>query len=115
MTTIDETGRAELLALARAAVQCAVTGRIEPEISGSLASLDEPRAAFVTLRTAEGRLRGCRGEIPAVRPLPECVRRVAAASAVEDPRFEPVKRDELADLRIEISALTGPVMKKSKL
>ena len=109
MTRIGETERAELLSLARAAVRRAVTGQSGPEIPGSLTSLDESRAAFVTLRTAAGRLRGCRGEIPAARPLPECVCRVAAASALDDPRFAQVTEDELPALRIEISVLTEPV------
>ena len=101
--------RTELLGLARGSVACALDGRPQPEIVPALQALVEPRAAFVTIRRARTRrLRGCRGECPARRPLPECVRRVALAAALDDPRFSPVTRDELPALRFEISALTAP-------
>lgn len=101
--------RAELLVLARGSVACALDGRPHPEIGPALQALVEPRAAFVTVRRARtGELRGCRGECPARRALPECVRRVAVAAALDDPRFSPVTRDELSTLRFEISALTTP-------
>ena len=101
--------RAELLGLARGSVVCALDGRPPPAIGPGLQALVEPRAAFVTIRRARsGRLRGCRGECPARRSLPECVRRVAVASALDDPRFSSVTGDELPALRFEISALTTP-------
>lgn len=101
--------RAELLGLARGSVACALDGRPPPAIVPGLQALVEPRAAFVTVRRARsGRLRGCRGECPARRSLPECVRHVAVAAALDDPRFSPVTRDELPALRFEISALTTP-------
>jgi len=101
--------RAELLGLARGSVARALDGRPPPEIGSGLQLLLEPRAAFVTVRRARsGRLRGCRGECPARRSLPECVRHVSVAAALDDPRFPPVTRDELPALRFEISALTTP-------
>ncbi len=102
--------RAELLSLARLSVERALVGGSEPVIVPVLSAFREPRAAFVTVRHAEtGRLRGCRGECPAHRPLPECVRSVAVSAALDDPRFPPVTRAELSALRFEISALTAPV------
>jgi len=102
--------RVELLALARLSVERALVGGSEPGIVPVLSALREPRAAFVTVRLVEtGRLRGCRGECPARRPLPECVRTVAVSAALDDPRFPPVTRAELPILRFEISALTTPV------
>lgn len=101
--------RAALLTLARTAVERALDGRSAPEVVSALAALKEPRAAFVTIRClGTGRLRGCRGECPARRALPECVRRVAVSGALDDPRFPPVTRAELPALRFEISALTTP-------
>jgi AmmeMemoRadiSam system protein A len=101
--------RGALLALARSAVERALDGGPPPEIAPVLEALTEPRAAFVTIRDPEsGRLRGCRGECPARRPLPECVSRVAVSAALDDPRFPPVTREELPALRFEISALTAP-------
>lgn len=61
--------------------------------------------AFVTLHKGE-HLRGCIGHIEVLKPLPQTVRECAVASALYDPRFEPVTPDELPDLRIEISVLS---------
>jgi len=87
-------------------VRCALEGRAEPETPPSLADWSEIRSAFVTIRGPGGRLRGCMGECPARRALPECVRRVAVRAALDDPRFEPLSREELPDVRFEISVLT---------
>jgi AmmeMemoRadiSam system protein A len=55
-----------------------------------------------------GELRGCRGEVPARRPLIEAVANLAIASAVDDSRFSPIELGEVSNLRIEISVLTPP-------
>lgn len=62
--------------------------------------------AFVTLRQGPA-LRGCIGHTRNLEPLAESVRDNAINAAVRDPRFPPVTPQELAGLRIEISAL-GP-------
>lgn len=67
-------------------------------------ALDEPGATFVTVHVA-GELRGCIGTLAAYRRLDEDVRHHARAAAFRDGRFEPVRRDELAALRIEVSLL----------
>lgn len=108
MAPIPEARRRALLSLAREAIRRAVSGEDPPAIPAVLAPLTEPRSAFVTLRDARGELRGCRGEVPARRALPECVRRVAVSSALDDPRFPPVSAGEVEELGIEISALTTP-------
>ena len=108
MRSISATERRALLAVARAAVERALAGEDPPEIPRGLEELTEPRGAFVTIRrSGTGELRGCRGEFPARRPLPECVRRVAVASAMQDSRFSPLTPEELPAVRFEISAL-GP-------
>ncbi len=102
--------RRALLDLAREAVAQALAGQAPPEIVPELRILTEPRGAFVTIRhSGTGQLRGCRGDFPARRPLPECVRNVAVVSALEDPRFSPLAHDELPVVRFEISALAPPV------
>ncbi len=70
------------------------------------ARLLAPRAAFITL-TLRGELRGCCGTIEAQRSLVEEVWRSAWRSAFADPRFPPVAAEEVASLRIAISALTA--------
>ena len=61
--------------------------------------------AFVSLHK-EGRLRGCIGHFGEDVPLHKIVAKMARAAAFEDPRFNPLRREELADIDIEISVLT---------
>jgi AmmeMemoRadiSam system protein A len=67
--------------------------------------LKEPQGAFVTLYS-KGELRGCIGQIVARMPLGEAVAAMAQEAAFRDPRFPPVRSEELDDLKIEISVLT---------
>lgn len=71
------------------------------------AALREPRATFVTLQIL-GTLRGCIGTLAAVRPLVNDVAYHAHAAAFSDPRFPPLRPDELAQLEIHISILGLP-------
>jgi AmmeMemoRadiSam system protein A len=68
--------------------------------------LAHPAATFVTL-TQKGQLRGCIGSLEARRPLAKDVAENAIAAAFHDPRFPPLKDDELKHTRIEVSLL-GP-------
>ena len=68
-------------------------------------TLNEKCGAFVSLHK-HGQLRGCIGHFGEDVPLHEIVAEMARAAAFQDPRFAPVRRDELADLDIEISVLT---------
>ena len=61
--------------------------------------------AFVTL-TKNGRLRGCIGYFGEDVALHELVQEMAQAAAFEDHRFSPLRRDELPDIKVEISVLT---------
>ena len=68
-------------------------------------SLKEKCGAFVSLHK-QGRLRGCIGHFGEDTPLHEIVAEMARAAAFEDPRFSPLRREELDDVDIEISVLT---------
>lgn len=68
-------------------------------------SLRERRACFVTL-TKDFELRGCIGSLTANRPLYVDVIENAYAAAFEDDRFFPVTKEELDEIKIEISVLT---------
>ncbi len=68
-------------------------------------ALQEKHGAFVTLRRL-GSLRGCIGYTANIEPLAETVRDNAINAATNDPRFSPVNPDELAEMEIEVSALT---------
>jgi AmmeMemoRadiSam system protein A len=67
--------------------------------------LEEPGATFVTL-TLHGQLRGCIGSLEAYRPLIDDVRYNAVASAFSDPRFDPLDKEEFADVLIDVSLLS---------
>ena len=51
-------------------------------------------------------MRGCIGVVEAFEPLGESVARCAANAALHDPRFSPVRADELLELEIELSLLS---------
>lgn len=71
---------------------------------------DERRGVFVTLtRYPSHALRGCIGYPRPVLALRRALPRAAVAAAVEDPRFPPVRPEELSRLAIEVSVLTVPV------
>ena len=99
-----------LLRLAREAVTIRVKeGKLPPLDRTSLpARLREEGASFVTL-TIHGELRGCIGTLQAYQPLAEDVREHAVASALDDPRFPPVREEELSRIQIEVSRLTRPI------
>jgi uncharacterized protein (TIGR00296 family) len=91
---------------ARTAIEYAVAKR--PKISQDLTPVfDEKRGVFVTL-TKSGSLRGCIGFPYPVMPLGEAIVHVARAAALEDPRFPPVTKDELATISLEVTVLTIP-------
>ena len=71
------------------------------------AFMQEPRAVFVTLHTASGHLRGCRGTLTPTEPtLAEAVIKTAIASATDDPRFTPMSLREMAGLQIKVDVLS---------
>ena len=74
--------------------------------------LCKEEGAFVTI-TKHGMLRGCIGNIIGRGPLYLTVRDMAVAAASQDPRFPPLREDELDDIEIEISVLSKPHVVKS--
>lgn len=108
----DEEKRS-LLALARDAIVEAVA-RASPSSSNEhsqavaaetlipLAGINA--GVFVSLHINDV-LRGCIGYLEALQPLPAAVQDTAKAAALRDPRFDPVREDELQDIDIEISVL----------
>ena len=102
--------RSILLGLARRSVDAAARGKpITPDFAevAGVPEILQPRACFVTLHS-EGELRGCIGQLVARQPLWEAAMTNAQRAAVSDSRFTPVRPEELASLRIEISVLTPP-------
>lgn len=67
--------------------------------------LQQPGASFVTLHLSQ-ELRGCIGSLTPHRPLIQDVAQNAFSAAFRDPRFTPVRRDELDTLHIHIEVLS---------
>lgn len=63
------------------------------------------RGCFVTIKL-HGKLRGCIGSFSSEKPLSATVQEMAVAAATRDPRFYPVREEELDALEIEISVLS---------
>ena len=69
---------------------------------------DSRAGAFVSIHK-HGRLRGCIGTIGPVQPsLGEEIIRNAISASTEDPRFSPIKADELRYLEINVDVLGKP-------
>jgi AmmeMemoRadiSam system protein A len=64
-----------------------------------------PTATFVTINK-NGKLRGCIGSLVAHQELYNDLVINARKAAFNDPRFQPLKQEELKDISIEISILT---------
>jgi len=70
-------------------------------------AFQKKRGTFVTL-TINQRLRGCIGNLEGRDSLVAGVERNAVNAAFHDPRFSPLKADELDRVDIEVSILTEP-------
>lgn len=94
-----------LFQVARDSILAHLKGQPDPLPPEAPPILAQPMGVFVTLNR-QGRLRGCIGYLEAVKPLIEAVREMALAAAFRDPRFPPLREEELADLEMEISILS---------
>ncbi len=97
--------RQQLLSLARAAISRGPQDSPPIALHTLPASLQCARAVFVTL-TLKGSLRGCIGSLEASAPLALAVVDAARGAAYRDPRFPPLRGDELDAIHIEISVLS---------
>jgi AmmeMemoRadiSam system protein B/AmmeMemoRadiSam system protein A len=95
----------ELLTIARKAITEYVTNGKNPEIEIKNPKFKTDGAVFVTIKE-NGSLRGCIGHIQAIMPLYQSIIRNAVAACSSDPRFPPMKKEELKDMEIEISILS---------
>ncbi|HLF15331.1 MAG TPA: AmmeMemoRadiSam system protein A [Bacteroidota bacterium] len=97
-----------LLHTGRSSMEAAVRKEAPPSGVTSDPRLLKPSGAFVTL-TIAGELRGCIGYFEPVYSLVESVARAAVKAALDDHRFPPVRPEELARIRLEISVLSGKI------
>lgn len=105
---LSEQTRRDLLSLARRSLEAAFRDEPPPRLGSDRAeAFGESRAIFVTLEKG-GELRGCIGTLSPDGDLARTVPSFARKAAFEDPRFQPLRADELPDIHIEISVLTAP-------
>jgi len=99
-----------LPALAREAVETFTrSGRILSPPQSAEALLSTRAPCFVSLKTMQGELRGCIGTIePTQDTLAEEIIANAISAATNDPRFEPVRPEELSNLRYSVDVLSPP-------
>lgn len=99
----------ELIKLGRKAVLCAIRGRELIVPSGLKERFNQKRGAFTTLLTFPNKeLRGCVGIPVPLYPLWLSVVRSSVSSALRDPRFPPLREEELSETVWELSLLTEP-------
>ncbi len=101
---LTEAEKAELLKIARLSINSHLAGETVSDFDVS-ENLHKFGAAFVTLEK-EGQLRGCIGHTSAVEELFKTVSDCAIQAAVQDPRFPPVRPEEMGQIHIEISVLS---------
>ena len=102
---LNEEEKIFLHQVAKASIEARLFGETPPRFDPPTAKLQEKRGAFVSLHR-RGQLRGCIGYIQAYKPLCQTISEMAVAAAFQDSRFSPLRKEELKDLEIEISALT---------
>lgn len=96
------------IALARQAIQTYLeAARIIAPPTPLPVEMVEPGAVFVSLHSANGLLRGCRGTITPTEPtLADEIIKTAIASATDDPRFRPMSLAEMDGLNIKVDVLS---------
>ena len=99
---LDDETQKEALKIVKNTWQSFLTKGIIPKIKAKSKSLRKNLGCFVTLKK-NGKLRGCIGEFPSDKPLWQVIQKMVLASAFDDPRFFPLKKEELPFLEIEIS------------
>ena len=99
----------QLVKFARKAVQKYLGESVDIDID-SLEKFSQKTGIFVTLTSVRSKeqLRGCIGFPLSEKKLYQSVIEAAIAAATQDPRFTPVKKEELASIIFEVSILTPP-------
>lgn len=106
---LSESDKQQLLLVAREAIttyiQCGTT--VDTPVSCN--TLQEKQGCFVCIKV-NGILRGCIGNFTSDKPLFQIVREMAISAATRDPRFYPMKQEDLGNFTLEISVLS-PLVK----
>ena len=95
----------ELLKIARKTIVDHVTDQKVPVFVTASAGLNLHSGCFVTVKQKE-ELRGCIGNFVSDQPLYLLVQEMAVSAATRDPRFYPMKAQDLGDFTLDISVLS---------
>ena len=103
-------GSDSISALARQTIEIFVNTSSVIDVPADLPHELHARAGcFVSIKTHDGQLRGCIGTIePVTDTLAEEIITNAISAATGDPRFQPVRRDELPNLKYSVDVLSAP-------
>ncbi|HSP61981.1 MAG TPA: AmmeMemoRadiSam system protein A [Pyrinomonadaceae bacterium] len=106
----NDVSGAELPALARKTIETFVEeDKLIPAPESLSELLNQRAACFVSIKTLEGDLRGCIGTIESEKnTLAEELIANAISAATRDPRFPPVRADELPNLKYSVDVLSQP-------
>jgi MEMO1 family protein len=102
---LQNSDKKALLAFARETIHRFLATETIPLPRKLSARMSFPQGAFVTLKK-DGELRGCIGNMSGNIALGQTIGEMALQAAFHDPRFPPVKLEEVSRLEIEISVLT---------
>ena len=102
-----------LLEIAREAIVSYVQNGTIPVREVNNSNLLVKQGCFVCIKI-NGMLRGCIGNFMSDKPLYQLVQEMAVSAATRDPRFYPMKKDDLKDFDVEISVLS-PLHKISSI
>ncbi len=102
---LKESSKKKLLEIARISIENYLNRGVLPEIKIKNPELKKPYGVFVTIKKYN-KLRGCIGILKPIYPLYIAVEKASIESAFNDPRFPPLKENELKKIKIEISVLS---------
>jgi AmmeMemoRadiSam system protein A len=103
--TLTPEARRQLFQIARDSIAAEFRGTRHRPPRPEDPQLLQPGGAFVSIHAGEA-LRGCIGLLEAEEPLYLTIASMARSAAFDDPRFPPLRQEELAEVDLEISVLS---------
>lgn len=102
---LTQAEKRQLLETAREAIVSFITTGSVQKREVAAENLQSHQGCFVSIKM-NGKLRGCIGNFISDKPLIQLVQEMAVAAATKDPRFYPMKKQDLTDFTVEISVLS---------
>lgn len=94
-----------LLTFVRRTITAHIRTLLPPDFHSDDVIFENKWGAFVTINQ-DGDLRGCMGRLESTKPLFETIREISISAATEDPRFFPMREEDLSNSKIKISLLS---------